>query len=269
MDPVCKYVEPITETISATTVVDKIEVEPLEISLQTFTPEELAEAPAFSIEAFSQPSPASAPSLSIPLAHTPSSTKFLAQKKRNFILNELVKCPYDDHTYAISATSIAAALQSSNIFNQNNSSLASFSCSEQFSKLKAQYKLNENSLTMNSNINAVSTTNATRQQQPTELTIAECWLRRLKEFSNTLVGCVDDRECVLCHLKGDHSICDRLLSFDVSWVHLNCLLWSNGIQLQEHLIEQIQTCLTKARTTVSIFKKSFILFSFLCILLNY
>ena len=49
-----------------------------------------------------------------------NAVNMLAEKKKKCAIDELVKVPYDDHTYAISASSISLALQSSNIFNQNN-----------------------------------------------------------------------------------------------------------------------------------------------------
>lgn len=49
-----------------------------------------------------------------------NASNMLAEKKKKCAIEELVKVPYEDHTYAISASSIALALQSSNIFNQNN-----------------------------------------------------------------------------------------------------------------------------------------------------
>ena len=49
-----------------------------------------------------------------------NAVNMLAEKKKKCAIEELVKVPYEDHTYAISASSISLALQSSNIFNQNN-----------------------------------------------------------------------------------------------------------------------------------------------------
>ena len=49
-----------------------------------------------------------------------NAVNMLAEKKKRCAVEQLVQVPYEDHTYAISAASIALALQSSNIFNQNN-----------------------------------------------------------------------------------------------------------------------------------------------------
>ncbi len=55
--------------------------------------------------------------------HQQDNTKLLAQKKKNFSINDLVKCPHDDHTYAISEASLllsTASSHQSNIMDQLN-----------------------------------------------------------------------------------------------------------------------------------------------------
>lgn len=56
----------------------------------------------------------------------------------------------------------------------------------------------------------------------------------------------DARECCLCHGLGDHELCGRLLPFDSQWIHVNCLLCSDGVQIDEytHSIQQLPTYLT-------------------------
>jgi len=62
----------------------------------------------------------------------------------------------------------------------------------------------------------------------------------------------DVRECVTCKILGDHEICGRLLPFETNWIHINCLLWSNEVVTEGHIIKQIQQVLNKSKNTVKI-----------------
>jgi len=68
----------------------------------------------------------------------------------------------------------------------------------------------------------------------------------------------DIRECVTCKLLGDHDICGRLLPFETNWIHVNCLLWSNEVVTEGHIIKQIQQVLNKSKNTVSLNKFIFL-----------
>ena len=59
----------------------------------------------------------------------------------------------------------------------------------------------------------------------------------------------DVRECATCKIAGDHAVCGRLLPFDTNWIHLNCLLWSNDVLTDGHVIKQIQAVLNRAKNS--------------------
>jgi hypothetical protein len=194
-------------------------------------------------------------------ANLMSDSKVLAQKKKQFFLNELVKCPHEDHTYAISSNSIAMALQSSNIFNQNNTSqnLSAFlgqvkdiQMNPKLQKILGKAIEDENSShsTATAEMTTVSpprhalisssaTTTTTTTQQVTSVTAAST------DFCNVSGG--DTRDCFTC--EGDSGVCGRLLPFDSYWVHINCLLWSEDITvLNEHMIDPIESILLRMKT---------------------
>ena len=60
----------------------------------------------------------------------------------------------------------------------------------------------------------------------------------------------DIRECAICRILGDHDICGRLLPFETNWIHINCLLWSNEVLTEGHVIKQLQHVLNKSKNTV-------------------
>jgi hypothetical protein len=75
-------------------------------------------------------------------------------------------------------------------------------------------------------------------------------LINVKDWDN-VQSSLDTRKCYLCQLNGDHNKCGRLISFDLNWIHLNCLLWSQDITTNDHIIEQIQLLTTKLKNSVS------------------
>lgn len=170
----------------------------------------------------------------------------LAQKKKNCLQNELVKVPYDDHTYAISATSIQLALQSSNIFNQKNF-LNNSNVIDDFKK-----QLNVNNINNNNATSGETTTTETmlRQDESTCLSAPNETHSSSNTFNN-LVNNADTRQCLLCHLCGDHCFNGRLLPLELNWIHANCILWSNEIAIENNTrIKQIQSILNKSKTSI-------------------
>ena len=71
----------------------------------------------------------------------------------------------------------------------------------------------------------------------------------VKDWDN-LQSSLELRKCYLCQINGDHNKCGRLISFDLNWIHLNCLLWSQDIITNDHIIEQIQLITTKLKNSV-------------------
>lgn len=68
----------------------------------------------------------------------------------------------------------------------------------------------------------------------------------LKEWNN-LQAQQDTRKCYLCRIEGDHDKCGRLVPFDFCWIHVNCLIWSEEIYVDDYIVEQIHTLLTKTK----------------------
>ena len=78
----------------------------------------------------------------------------------------------------------------------------------------------------------------------------------VKDWDN-IQTLVDARKCYLCQINGDHNKCGRLIAFDLNWIHLNCLLWSQEIISNDHVIEQIHLITAKLKNSVSFFFKTF------------
>ena len=180
-------------------------------------------------------------------ANLMSDSKVLAQKKKQFFLNELAKCPHEDHTYAISSNSIAMALQSSNIFNQNNTreNLASFL--GQVKDIQMNPKLQK---ILGKVIEESTASTAPR---------AVCHDNGHDDddddgFSNLVSGGGEDtRDCFTCRLEGDDAVCGRLLPFDSYWIHVNCLLWSEEVGVlagseTPRLVDPIESVLVRMRS---------------------
>lgn len=174
-----------------------------------------------------------------------SDSKVLAEKKKQFFMNELVKCPYDDHTYAISSSSIAVALQSSNIFNQNNTSENLNTFLNQIKDMQVNPKL-QTILSKMIDENKTTYTNNTASDQavPGEAS--------MKQFDNLISEeneSSDSRDCFTCRLLGDDPICGRLLPFDSYWIHTNCLLWTDEVCVtQGTMIDPIEAVLNRTKT---------------------
>jgi hypothetical protein len=180
-------------------------------------------------------------------ANLMSDSKVLAQKKKKFFMNELVKCPYEDHTYAISSNSIAMALQSSNIFNQNNSNQNLSSFLGQVKDIQMNPKL-QKILGKVIEENEDQGGGGGGGQLFVKAAAEGVATHTLKQFCN-LTESVDSRDCFTCHLEGDHAICGRLLPFDSYWVHVNCLLWSEDVTiLNESMIDPIESILVRMKT---------------------
>lgn len=73
---------------------------------------------------------------------------------------------------------------------------------------------------------------------------------KIKEWNNFATE-HDTRYCYLCLKYGDNEVSGRLLPVDLYWVHANCILWSQEIYADEHLIEQIQLNVPKMKSCVS------------------
>jgi sporulation protein YlmC with PRC-barrel domain len=159
------------------------------------------------------------------------------------------------------------ALQSSNIFNQNNTSQNLSAFLGQVKDIQMNPKLqkilgkaiedDENSVAAASNemttvsppprhvpiaSSSVTTTTTTTQQQVTSMATTG------DQFCNVSGG-GDTRDCFTCHGEGDSGVCGRLLPFDSYWVHINCLLWSEDVTvLNEHMIDPIESILLRMKT---------------------
>ena len=72
----------------------------------------------------------------------------------------------------------------------------------------------------------------------------------IKEWNNLESTTSDMRKCYLCHMYGDDDKCGRLISFDLNWIHANCLIWSQDIYSNDYIVEQIQTILSKNKNSV-------------------
>jgi hypothetical protein len=167
-------------------------------------------------------------------ANLMSDSKVLAEKKKKFFMNELVKCPYEDHTYAISSNSIAMALQSSNIFNQNNTN-------QNLSSFLGQVKDIQMNPKLQKILGKVIEENEKSHHKNEGVT-------ELKQFCN-LTEPADSRDCFTCRIEGDHAVCGRLLPFDSYWIHINCLLWSEDVTiLNNNMIDPIESILVRMKT---------------------
>lgn len=69
-------------------------------------------------------------------------------------------------------------------------------------------------------------------------------------FENRIAGLTDTRECLSCRLQGDHAICGRLLPLDTAWIHANCLLLVEDVQVESFVVRELQSLLTKHSRTV-------------------
>lgn len=68
-----------------------------------------------------------------------------------------------------------------------------------------------------------------------------------EEFDNRLSR-TETRECVSCRLVGDHSICGRLLPLDTNWIHANCLLCTEGVSIDDYVVQDLQNLFAKQKT---------------------
>lgn len=165
-------------------------------------------------------------------ANLMSDSKILAQKKKQFFMNDLVKCPHEDHTYAISSNSIAMALQSSNIFNQNNTT-------DHLNSFLGQVKDVQMNPKLQKILGKVIEENENAQMAENK--------SRMEKFDN-VVGS-DGRDCFTCKKFGDDDVCGRLLPFDSYWIHVNCLLWSEDVAVgNESLVDPIESVLIRIKT---------------------
>jgi hypothetical protein len=76
-------------------------------------------------------------------------------------------------------------------------------------------------------------------------------------FENVKRGCIDDRECVSCHILGDHKLCGRLIPVDSNWIHVNCLLFADGFSDDLSGIQQLQNLFAKQKTVIYQFESCF------------
>lgn len=184
----------------------------------------------------------------------------LEETKKNFIFSDLVKEPHEDHTYSIASNSIALALQASDIFNENLTL-------EKLNLFLGRIKECQMNPTLQKIFNAhfapINALNANTGQTSTNFKtcfkkldkydkIAEPKidfnnLDSIKKFSNVKHNAVDCRECMACRLIGDDDICGRLIPFDCYWIHLNCLLWSDDVLIDDCIIEQILSVFQKTK----------------------
>lgn len=185
----------------------------------------------------------------------------LEETKKNFIFSDLVKTPHEDHTYSIASNSIALALQASDIFDENLTLEKLNSFLERIKECQMNPTLQK---IFNSHFAPINALNANSGQTVPTLKTCSKKLDRfdriaepkvnynnldsIKQFSNTKHNAVDCRECMACRLIGDDDICGRLIPFDCYWIHLNCLLWSDDVLIDDCVIEQILSVFQKTKT---------------------
>ena len=192
----------------------------------------------------------------------------LEETKKNFIFSDLVKAPHEDHTYSIASNSIALALQASDIFDENLTLEKLNSFLERIKECQMNPTLQK---IFNSHFAPINALNANSGQTLPTLKTCSKKLDRfdkiiepkinynnldsIKQFSNLKHNVVDCRECMACRLIGDDDICGRLIPFDCYWIHLNCLLWSDDVLIDDCVIEQILSVFQKTKTVIIIFIK--------------
>ncbi|RNA03907.1 histone-lysine N-methyltransferase 2B [Brachionus plicatilis] len=193
----------------------------------------------------------------------------LEETKKNFIFSDLVKVPHEDHTYSIASNSIALALQASDIFDENltleklNSFLERIKECQMNPTLQKIFNahfapinaLNANSGSTAAPLKPFNSRKLDRFDKISESKMDFNNLDTIRIFSNVKHNAVDCRECMACRLIGDDDICGRLIPFDCYWIHLNCLLWSDDVLIDDCIIEQILSVFNKTKTICSYCKR--------------
>ncbi|CAF0704728.1 unnamed protein product [Brachionus calyciflorus] len=275
--PKCDLTEKITELVEAV-------IEPVEsIELNEEVKEEPMETQTITTEATTQEI-TETPVETEPKVKTEedlkNEQKLLEETRKNFsYFSCLVKAPHEDHTYSIASNSIALALQASDIFNENltveklNSFLDKIKECQMNPTLQKIFDSLFEPLTSLNNPNPVTiqqpiiispkqtakkiekdrkSVDKSEKKEKIEKTeppkIDFNNLESIRMFSNVKSDIVDSRECLACRLIGDDDICGRLVPFDCYWIHMNCLLWSDDVIIDDTVIEQILNVFHKTKT---------------------